>query len=98
MLPLASMSTPVAPLHAVTPSGKVAQLPTNRYDPLSAAARVTSNDVSASAATKTAIHTRVMTIPVLSHVACRGDPTPSDVARGVSRAGRVDRFGGLTDG
>src|SRR4051812_5745236 len=61
MLPFASMSTPVALLHAVMPSGNVAQLSTNRYDPESAAidGRLAA-DWSTTAAHTTAIRTRLI--------------------------------------
>src|SRR5207248_5977783 len=61
MLPFASMSMPVALLHAVMPSGNLAQLSTNRYDPESAAidGRLAA-DWSTTAAHTTAIRTRLI--------------------------------------
>src|SRR5262249_60292267 len=61
MLPFASMSTPVALLHVVMPSGNVAQLSTDRYDPESAAidGRLAA-DWNTTAAHTTAIRTRLI--------------------------------------
>src|SRR5256885_361142 len=55
------MSPPVALLHAVMPSGNVAQLSTNRYDPESAAIDgLLAADWSTTAAHTTAIRTRLI--------------------------------------
>src|SRR5262252_5050036 len=76
MLPFASTSTPVALLHAVTPSGNVAQLSTNRYDPESAAidGRLAAN-WSTTAAHATAIRTRLITGSFCREVFGRCNPT-----------------------
>src|SRR5215510_2860456 len=75
MLPFASMSTPVALLHAVMPAGNVAQL-SNRYDPESAAIdwRLTA-DWSTTAAHTTAIRTRLITGSLRRAVFGRCNPT-----------------------
>src|SRR5437763_4304658 len=78
MLPFASMSTPVALLHAVMPSGNVAQLSTNRYDPESAAidGRLAA-DWSTTAAHTTAIRTRLIKGSFRRDVFGRCNPTRS---------------------
>src|SRR6185503_16826249 len=78
MLPFASMSTPVALLHAVMPAGNVAQLSTNRYDPESAAidGRLAA-DWSTTAANTTAIRTRLITGSFRRAVFGRSNPTRS---------------------
>src|SRR5882672_9126037 len=78
MLPFASMSTPVALLHAVIPSGNVAQLSTNRYDLESAAidGRLAA-DWSTTAAPTTAIRTRLITGSFRRAVFGRCNPTRS---------------------
>src|SRR4051812_49074211 len=76
MLPFASMSTPVALLHAVMPWGNVAQLSTNRYDPESAAidGRLAA-DWSTTAAHTTKIRTRRITGSFRRAVFGRCNPT-----------------------
>src|SRR5262252_8993241 len=78
MLPFASMSTPVALLHAVMLSGNVAQLSTNRYDPESAAieGRLAA-DWSTTAAHTRAIRTRLITGSFRREVFSCCDPTRS---------------------
>src|SRR3977135_2955596 len=78
MLPFASMSTPVALLHAVMPAGNVAQLSTNRYDPESAAidGRLAA-DWSTRAANTTGIRTRLITGSFRRAVFGRCNPTRS---------------------
>src|SRR5207247_5993114 len=78
MLPFASMSTPVALLHAVMPWGNVTQLSTNRYDPESAAidGRLAAN-WSTTAANTTAIRTRLITGSFSKSMFGRCNPTRS---------------------
>src|SRR5262252_8947283 len=78
MLPFASMSTPVALLHAVMPSGNVAQLSTNRYDAESTAIdRRLAADWSTTAAHTTAIRTRLIEGSFRREVFGRCNPTRS---------------------
>src|SRR6185503_21084578 len=83
MLPFASMSTPVALLHAVMPAGNVAQLSTNRYDVESAAidGRLAA-DWSTTTANTTAIRTRLITGSFRRAVVGCCNPTRSHGARG----------------
>src|SRR6267378_2474183 len=91
MLPFASISTPVALLHAVMPSGNVAQLSTNRYDPESAAidGRLAA-DWSTRAANTTAIRTRLITGSFRRAVFGRCNPTRSVAVGNAAR--KLDQY------
>src|SRR3954454_19232347 len=90
MLPFASMSTPVALLHAVMPWGNVAQLSTNRYDPESAAidGRLAA-DWSTTAAHTTKIRTRRITGSFRRAVFGRCNPTRPEQSTRFTYDGRA---------